>query len=92
MLYFHAGVSALVTTMLVVAIARVLLSVMMAEPKNYCPTLCVGAGFVLGLYGVGASFAASELAMTIARLAGGTAALIVAAAGFFYRMTRTKPA
>lgn len=90
MIYFQSFVSAMVTTALVVAIARLLLGLVRAEPRNLFPSLCIGAGFLLGHYLMGGLVDGPDMADVVAKSCGSAAGLAVLAAGFYYRANRLK--
>ncbi len=92
MVYFQSFVGAMVATAFVVIIARFLLSFFLAEPKSYTPSICVGAGFLLGHYLFNASTDNLDTVVVIAKLLGSVACLMVLAAGFRYQATQANVA
>jgi ABC-type Na+ efflux pump permease subunit len=89
MVYFQSFISAMVSTAFIVIIARFLLSFFLVEPKNYTPSLCVGAGFLLGHYSFSGPTDDSDTVVAMAKFLGSAVCIIVLAAGFRYRATRT---
>ena len=86
--YLHHFVSAMGTTGLVVAFARLLLSFISKEPGNSFPTLCIGVGFLIGRYSVSGSPDDFGVRLAMADCAGSAACLAVAAAAFRYRASQ----
>ena len=92
MVYFQSFVGAMVATAFIVIIARFLLSFFLAEPTNYTPSICVGAGFLLGHYLANGSTDNLDIVVAIAKFLGSAVCLMVLAAGFRYQATRANVA
>jgi hypothetical protein len=89
MAYHQVFVSAMISTALIVAIARLLLSFVLKKQRNYVPSLCVGLGYLLGRYSVSGPLDDPDTQAAIAALSGSAACLVIFGAGFLYQAKRT---
>ncbi|RXD03763.1 hypothetical protein EQZ23_15750 [Sphingomonas sp. UV9] len=90
--HFQSFVSAMVSTALVVALARLALSFLLSEPKNYISALCVGGGFLLGHYPIIGLPDDTDAVASLVRFTGSAVCLVIFGAGFFYQAKRTNAA
>lgn len=88
MAFLPGFVSAMVSTALIVTLARFLLSFVRSEPANFIPALCVGAGFLIGRYSVSNSVADPNILVAISEFCGSVVCLVILYAGFRYQAIR----